>query len=131
MSGHRRRAESSGHHDRLIAPIRRTTTGAIGYDYYGRSSRPARWWPSCGVSRRPVRAPLVQTTRARRAQTQGYAELTALDERTLKDIGLSRSDVLAIASGLLGVAVVQRTVIRCLSGHGNGGHGCRPMPGRR
>ncbi len=34
MSGHRRRAESSGHYDRLVEPIRRTTTGAIDYDYY-------------------------------------------------------------------------------------------------
>lgn len=74
--------------------VRRTPDGSIDVRYYERRARRlrARWVRSCAVRlwRRMVDA-------FRRSAV--IRELNALDERTLRDIGIGRADIDAIASG--------------------------------
>ena len=88
-------------HDGLQTDVRRTASGALDTDYYHRRARVERAdflraILSC-IARCGWRAWSCIKTRMEGQSTR--RELSALSARELKDLGISRSDINAIASG--------------------------------
>lgn len=80
--------------DRAPPSIRRIFNGAIDIDYYVRRARELR----ARLMRLWLRRFIGRVTRFWRRRAVG-AELYALDERAMHDIGIARGDIPAIASG--------------------------------
>lgn len=83
---------------RTPTEIRRTAGGGIDMHHYERRARRLRARAMTRWAKRVLRA-LVQGWMQLRERIRVQRELSSLDERALRDIGLSPGDIPAVASG--------------------------------
>jgi uncharacterized protein YjiS (DUF1127 family) len=83
--------------EQLVPPIRRTPEGTIDFDHYlvrARTLRATAFGQALRAITLGVRraaAGVLATIRAHNAHRRAVAELRSLDDRTLRDLGLSRT----------------------------------------
>lgn len=92
---------TTDHREFTATSARRTRSGAVDMEYYTRRARALRS-ETVGIGLGRFSAwlgRLVHRLVARIARRRTRNELAALDRRTLQDLGISRNDIDAIASG--------------------------------